>query len=172
MSYITQHVWQPELDLPTQYIPCKQCANPMLKGMHTCEDEKLKAYLASVPLNIPTLVTPRNKLLNYHHALSERARRVMEKKNQDYGEDGDPFRNFRTFGPYGILVRLSDKLSRLRTFVERGSFQVNDESFEDTIMDALNYIILLSAMVREKEVIGEATDAKVPTPARSGGTLR
>ena len=118
------------------------------------------------------IISPRNKLLNYHTALSLQARQVMEKKNQDYGEDGDLFRNFRAFGAFGILVRLSDKLARLRTFVERGTYMVNDESFEDTIKDAINYIILLSAMVREKEVIGNVQQAgalKVSSNPRCGG---
>lgn len=118
------------------------------------------------------LITPRNKLLNYHTTLTLQARQVMEKKNQDYGEDGDPFRNFRAFGAFGILVRLSDKLARLRTFVERGTYMVNDESFEDTIKDAINYIILLSAMVKEREVIGNVQQAealKVSSNPRCGG---
>ena len=84
----------------------------------------------------------REDLLHLHEELTAKARQIMVKKNQDYGADADPFRNFRAFGRFGILVRLSDKLSRLRTFVERGSFAVEDEKVEDTVEDAINYLVL------------------------------
>ena len=71
----------------------------------------------------------------------------MVKKNQDYGADDDPFRNFRSFGAFGILVRLSDKLARVRTYIERGDLKVEDETFQDTCKDAINYVILLLTIV-------------------------
>ena len=88
------------------------------------------------------LETPRDRLLCAHEALCNAAHILMEKKNADYASDADPFRNFRTFGRLGILVRLSDKLSRLRTFCERGELSVTDESITDTVLDGINYLIL------------------------------
>lgn len=73
----------------------------------------------------------------------------MEMKNKDYGADSDPFRNFREFGLLGILVRLSDKLARLRTFTERGELSVKDESVTDTIIDARNYLVLFEGFRRD-----------------------
>jgi hypothetical protein len=93
------------------------------------------------------LMTPRERLLSLHSDYCDAARAVMEAKNQDYGADSDPFRNFRSFGQLGILVRLSDKMSRLRTFVERGDLKVSDESISDTALDAINYVVLLLAMI-------------------------
>lgn len=87
--------------------------------------------------------TPREKLFTLHSALSADALNLMKKKNMDYGGDTDPYRNFRLFGGLGILVRLSDKLARLRTFEERGKFSVEDEGVRDTIVDILNYAVLL-----------------------------
>lgn len=75
----------------------------------------------------------------------------MEKKNQDYGANHDPFRNFREFGLLGILVRLSDKLARIRTFTERGELSVKDESVTDTIRDGINYLILFEGLRRDGE---------------------
>ena len=89
--------------------------------------------------------SPRADLLQRHEELCAYARKIMEKKNQDYGADGDPFRNFREFGTIGILVRLSDKLARIRTWEERGQFAV-DETLQDTVLDAINYLILYLAM--------------------------
>lgn len=88
----------------------------------------------------------REELIKYHETLTEEARELMRKKNEDYGTGGDPFFNLREFGELGILVRLSDKLARLRIYIERGTFSVKDESFEDTIQDGINYLVLLGAM--------------------------
>lgn len=74
----------------------------------------------------------------------------MAKKNEDYGANEDPFRNFRAFGEFGILVRLSDKLARILTYVERGQLTVKDESVTDTLLDAINYLVLFEGYRRDK----------------------
>jgi len=85
------------------------------------------------------------KQLYYHHdKLCANAKALMQDKNADYGENDDPFRNFREFGQLGILVRLSDKLARLRTWVERGVYQVKSEKVEDVVLDVINYAVLFS----------------------------
>lgn len=85
---------------------------------------------------------PRQGLYDLHTKTCAAALDLMRTKNEDYAAADDPYRNFRTFGRYGILVRLSDKLARLRTFEERGVLSVKDESIEDTIRDIINYSIL------------------------------
>lgn len=104
----------------------------------------------------PNRSTPDTKsLLKLHEYLGERGREIMEGKNSDYGHpehSGDPFRNFQAFGAYGILVRLSDKLARLRTFIEKAregqELAVKDEKWEDTLIDAINYLVLLDGFIR------------------------
>jgi hypothetical protein len=91
----------------------------------------------------------REELLNLHKNVTEKARQVMTAKNQDYAHEGDVFRNFRYFGGLGILVRLSDKLARLRSFEENGTFAVADEKLEDTVIDAINYSLIYLAFKRE-----------------------
>lgn len=91
----------------------------------------------------------RDALLNLHIELCDRAVRTMAKKNQDYATDQDVFRNFRMFGGLGILVRASDKLARLRTFEERDTFSVTDESLRDTIEDLINYAVIYLAYKQE-----------------------
>jgi len=77
----------------------------------------------------------------------------MRAKNVDYANESDPFRNFRTFGLLGIVVRLSDKLARLHSLVERGLDQnaVRDETYADTVRDIVNYAIIFEAMARETQ---------------------
>lgn len=87
----------------------------------------------------------REELQEYHEALCNEARELMRRKNEDYACAEDPFRNFRMFGRLGILVRMSDKLARLRTFTERGTLSVKDESVRDAIVDLINYAVLFGA---------------------------
>ena len=85
---------------------------------------------------------------------------VMEKKNSDYtgaSKSHDAFANFRaveTFGvttEVGFITRLTDKFSRLASFVKKGELAVKDESVHDTIQDAVNYLTLLSAYLHSKK---------------------
>jgi len=84
----------------------------------------------------------REELYILHETVCESALDTMKKKNQDYACAEDPYRNFRMFGRLGILVRMSDKLARLRTFDERKMLDVSDENIEDTVKDLVNYAVL------------------------------
>jgi hypothetical protein len=98
---------------------------------------------------IPNLSEPRERLYAEHKDLCTSALELMLRKNADYASQADPFRNFRMFGGLGVLVRASDKLARLRTFEERETFSVTDESLRDTILDLINYAVIYYAMKRE-----------------------
>ena len=49
-----------------------------------------------------------------------------------------------------MLVRLTDKMSRISSFVEAGKMEVANESFEDTVVDVINYMVLLHSYVKDK----------------------
>ena len=81
----------------------------------------------------------------------------MQKKNADYaGRSGEePFANFTRCESMGIckteagmLVRMTDKMSRLSSFVESGTLLVKDESVEDTCLDLINYAVLFYSYVQ------------------------
>ena len=67
-------------------------------------------------------------------------RNLFEKKNNDYGN------SFQDYGLIGILVRLNDKINRLKMIYSlldnENNCLVNDERFEDTINDLYNYTII------------------------------
>jgi len=102
----------------------------------------------------------RQQLLQLHDTLTSHAWSLMQRKNHDYsgGEDSsDAFLNFTRVEKLGItstgqgfLVRMTDKLSRLITYIHNGKFQVEDEKLKDTVIDLINYSILLYAYSTEK----------------------
>lgn len=51
----------------------------------------------------------------------------------------------------GMLVRLTDKMSRLSSFAESGKLAVENESFEDTVVDVINYMVLFYAYIKDKK---------------------
>jgi hypothetical protein len=53
------------------------------------------------------------------------------------------------------MVRLTDKMSRLSSIIESGKTNVKDESFEDTMVDVINYIVLLSAYRQDKRILAQ-----------------
>ena len=102
-------------------------------------------------------------LLAHHDKLSQASRALMALKNHDYaGHLGlSPFANFQTSEALGvvsteqgIMVRLLDKIKRLCTFLEAGEFKVKDEKLDDTVQDAINYLVILSGYLAEKAARG------------------
>lgn len=79
---------------------------------------------------------------------------ISHKKNADYAGDADPFKNFRMSEQVGvdparaILVRISDKLSRISNLLDREA-EVKDERLEDTICDMINYLAILKAYIKK-----------------------
>lgn len=93
-----------------------------------------------------------------HKDICRQARDLMDAKSADYAGSADPYLNFRlieTLGlgtmEQGIIVRMGDKLSRLATYTKSGEFQVCDEKLEDTVVDMINYSIILLAAHRERK---------------------
>ena len=102
----------------------------------------------------------RDELLRYHSEICRSAQELMALKNRDYaGQEGnEPFANFTRVESMGIcsteqgfMTRVTDKMSRLSSFLNSGKMHVEDESFRDTIVDVINYMVLLSAYIQDKE---------------------
>ncbi len=95
------------------------------------------------------------ELLDYLIKFFYDCQQIVSKKNRDYAVDGDAFKNFRFSTFVGvdidraILVRLTDKLSRISNLLDKEP-DVVDESIKDTIRDAVNYLAILSAYLESK----------------------
>lgn len=98
----------------------------------------------------------RKELFKLHTDTCKQAYDLMHAKNRDYAhQDGSPFHNLRackTVGVNplsGVLVRCVDKFSRITTFIENGKLLVSDESVDDSIVDVINYMVILRGMIIE-----------------------
>lgn len=98
-------------------------------------------------------------LLAFHEFLTDAARSLMVRKNNDYaGSSGtQPFKNFElcsamglTTTEVGMAVRLSDKIQRLSHLLSGQKMLVTDESLRDTLLDIINYTVLIGAYVDSK----------------------
>ena len=102
----------------------------------------------------------KEEYLDYHRDMCKRMVDITAAKNADYtGSDPDPFGNFSRVDVMGIcsveqgfLVRMSDKISRIISFVQKGVLLVKDESVEDTLLDLANYCILMAGYIKSKRL--------------------
>lgn len=94
------------------------------------------------------------------HTWNDAARRIfaeqlalMVRKQSDYGPG-----NINAFGEFGVVVRLSDKLERLKHLLFTGDAEGHivprdtppqNESLDDTYRDLLNYA-LIALMLRQQ----------------------
>lgn len=99
------------------------------------------------------------ELSGIHRELCSDGLATMAKKNHDYGGgNGDLFANFRSaegLGMHpivGVLLRINDKLMRVKTFCDKGQLLVKDEGVEDAIKDSINYLVLIAGMIREEKL--------------------
>lgn len=79
-----------------------------------------------------------NNKIKVHKEICDTLNKTYEAKNADYG---DSFGKLRQEFPDAILIRLTDKLERLKTLYSGGKCAV-DESIEDTLLDLANYAIM------------------------------
>ena len=102
----------------------------------------------------------------FHKEMCDKARLISQAKNNDYSAPDsradDPYAVFANFMQserlnicsveQGFLVRLSDKLSRLCNLLRPGHTRtVMDERIEDTLLDTVNYLLLLAGYLRTKQ---------------------
>lgn len=99
------------------------------------------------------------KLLELHKETTEKCFSIMERKSSDYTggtKAVDALANFKSSRSFdlhpvlGLLLRMQDKLMRVRSFVNDGKLRVTGETVEDACDDMVNYAILCKALLREE----------------------
>lgn len=80
-----------------------------------------------------------------HRELTQELHKLYSDKNADYGDSFH--KTFEEYGMTSVLIRLSDKLNRLKALQEKDA-QV-DESIRDTLMDLAGYCLLTILEIEE-----------------------
>lgn len=100
----------------------------------------------------------KDTLFGLHKQMCREGLAIMIQKNSDYCGDVDTLTNFmvceqrgNASAEIGILIRVDDKISRLSNILKKDSPAVKDESARDTIIDVINYMVLLQAVLIEKK---------------------
>ncbi len=99
----------------------------------------------------------KEKYIAGHKAYMDLMHATTVKKNADYcGVSDDAFHNFKLVESLGItdagtaiMVRMSDKMARISSFLNKGTLQVSDETVIDTCVDLANYAVILALYFEE-----------------------
>ena len=67
--------------------------------------------------------------------------KLYERKNSDYGSSIHD--TYMKYGAVAYLVRMEDKINRIRNIVLSGNQRVEDERIKDSLLDVSNYSILM-----------------------------
>lgn len=112
----------------------------------------------TIDIGTPIVYNPKREpmtqkqYLDTFRALTQTMVDTTTRKNNDYAGTADPFANFREFGTFGFLVRMSDKWKRIKNLVgENRPPAVKDETVEDTLIDLAIYCLLLICWLRDQK---------------------
>lgn len=97
-----------------------------------------------------------NKMIVHHKNVFKKCIEISRAKCADYAGDLDTLANFRMCEQFGvplekgIMVRLSDKISRIGRLLDNEN-KVLDETIEDSILDGINYLNILHYALEDKK---------------------
>ena len=84
--------------------------------------------------------------------LTEQLIETYKAKNKDYG---DSFADsFREFGITSAVVRMNDKMNRIKSLSKGEDRQVKDESLSDSLMDLANYALMTVIELENEQMRG------------------
>ena len=137
------------LDVERRMFPNKQMDYELLKDIHRLRRwrDEIESYIVN-KRSVKEMKMTMSDNSEFSETLGitlNYLKELLEKKNRDYGSN-----NLLTFGDLGILVRLSDKLERLKNYVLRDrTFEIDDENLEDTLYDIAGYAIMWIVLRKE-----------------------
>lgn len=111
--------------------------------------------------------------LEFHRQFCDKMIEVTKAKNSDYtGVGDDPFKNFKhveSFGccsaEQGFFTRMTDKMARISSFIQKGVLEVKDETVIDSLHDLANYAALFAGYIESKRL---ENTSQLPTPEGAG----
>ena len=84
-----------------------------------------------------------------HQAYLDYIHNTYIAKNSDYGDSFS-----ESMDEYGLtagLIRMGDKMSRLKSLNKRETMSVHDESLQDTLLDLANYAIMTAMWLNPED---------------------
>lgn len=81
---------------------------------------------------------------------------LIKAKNADYTNGAGPFANFEQAADFGVdpfkglMLRVGDKMQRIKSYCSKGELQVANEGVEDALKDLIGYSLIGLAMLKEK----------------------
>lgn len=81
---------------------------------------------------------------------------LIKAKNADYTNGAGPFANFEVASEFGVdpfqglMLRISDKMQRVKSYCKQGDLQVKGEGVDDCFKDFIGYSLIALAMLNEK----------------------
>jgi hypothetical protein len=103
-----------------------------------------------------------SELLEYHQLITSKSFEILKQKSTDYSCSLDTLDNFKTISKLGIaltevglMCRILDKFNRISTFIKVKEYQVAEESIKDTIIDSINYLIILYCVLKEQKDVAD-----------------
>ena len=77
-----------------------------------------------------------NEFTDKLHIEAEKVIKLLKDKNEAYGF------SFAEFGDLGMLIHISDKVTRLKNLLDKKGEDVKFESISDSILDLAGYSLL------------------------------
>ena len=120
----------------------------------------------------PSKTTDFSAFVQDAERLLNRCVELLRSKANDYADGHDAFVNFKTAAQVAgispeqtLLTLLGMKISRLTQLVGKGK-NAKHESSEDTMLDIINYVLLLRGMIQEQRPdAAPAPSAPIAPPA-------
>lgn len=127
---------------------CMRCHFENLNNINKTIDRLEKTKLPKPEAILPRAVeTKKPKNITKFKNITVQMANMYEAKNNDYGNSFSDM--FNEFGLTSSIIRLSDKLNRLKSLNTKEAM-VKDESIIDTLMDLANYSIMTIVELENK----------------------
>lgn len=135
-------------------------------GYEVLFEDGMECYSAArglVPLNQPEDLYPGEHKYNTKQYLEfvkttlDDLQILIQRKNSDYTNGAGPFANFEQASDFGVdpfkglMVRMGDKMQRIKSFCSKGELQVANEGVDDALKDLIGYSLIGLAMLDERK---------------------
>lgn len=99
--------------------------------------------------------------IDLHKKLLDDMHELYITKNHDYGDS--VHETYEKYGLVSFLVRIEDKINRVRTLSQNNEMCVQSEKLEDTLLDMANYAVLaaIELQLDKEKLVSNANEVQV-----------